>query len=170
MNIVTERSGDPICIMITAVDVTEKRRMEEALRESEERYRTLAESAPDIIFLIDVEGNILYMNSAGGRLLGVEPGTLQGRNIREVFPPGLQRGGLRYSRKRLSRPRDSSPRRPCYPGTTVVSGLRRASSRRQGATAPSRICSGSAGTSPDRSGMRSSSGSRPWCSGRWMTP
>ncbi len=99
MNIVTERSGDPICIMITAVDVTEKRRMEEALRESEERYRTLAESAPDIIFLIDVEGNILYMNSAGGRLLGVEPGTLQGRNIREVFPPRVAKRWLAILQK-----------------------------------------------------------------------
>lgn len=84
-NIVTERSGDPVCIMATAVDVTEERRTEEAFRESEERYRTLAELSPDIIFLIDVEGNILYVNSAGGRLFGVEPERLWKRNIRDLL-------------------------------------------------------------------------------------
>lgn len=88
-NIVTDRSGSPVCIMATAVDITEKRRMEEALRESEERYRTLAESAPDIIFLVGVEGDVLYVNSAGGRLLGREPETLQGENVRELFPPQI---------------------------------------------------------------------------------
>ncbi|MCK8518404.1 sensor histidine kinase [Methanoculleus sp. 7T] len=88
-NIVTDGSGSPVCIMATAVDITEKRRMEEALRESEERYRTLAESAPDIIFLVGVEGNVLYVNSAGGRLLGREPETLPGKNVRELFPPRI---------------------------------------------------------------------------------
>ncbi|NLA39158.1 MAG: PAS domain S-box protein, partial [Methanomicrobiales archaeon] len=89
VNFVTGQAGEPVCIMATATDITGKRRMEEALRESEERYRTLVESAPDAIFLLSRDGDILYLSSAGGRLFGVDPETLQGRNIRELFPPDI---------------------------------------------------------------------------------
>ncbi|WP_317063953.1 PAS domain S-box protein [Methanoculleus caldifontis] len=88
-NIVTDDSGTPVCIMATAVDITRERRMKEALRESEESYRTLAESAPDIIFLVDLEGNVLYVNGAGGRLLGTDPESLRGENIRDLFPSAV---------------------------------------------------------------------------------
>ncbi|MCM2465198.1 histidine kinase [Methanoculleus sp. CWC-02] len=86
-NIVTDESGNPVCILATAVDITEERRMAQALRESEERYRMLAELAPDVIFLINVEGDVLYVNSAGTRLLGTELKSLRGKNIGELFPP-----------------------------------------------------------------------------------
>jgi len=93
-NVVADESGSPVCIMATAVDITGMRRMEEALRESEERYRTLAESAPDIIFLVSVEGDALYANGAGCRLLGVEPESLRGRNLKELFPPAVAKKWL----------------------------------------------------------------------------
>jgi PAS domain S-box-containing protein len=88
-NVVTDESRNPVCIMATAVDITAERRMAEALRESEERYRALAESAPDIIFLVGVGGDALYVNGAGGRLLGTDPESLREKNIRELFPPDV---------------------------------------------------------------------------------
>jgi len=88
-NTVTDESGNPVCILATAVDITEERRMAQALRESEKRYRMLAELAPDVIFLIDVEGDVLYVNSAGARLLGTDLKSLRGKNIRELFPPAV---------------------------------------------------------------------------------
>ncbi|MCK9318214.1 PAS domain S-box protein [Methanoculleus sp.] len=88
-NFVTDESGTPVCIMATAVDITAERRMAEALRESEERYRKLAESAPDIIFLVGVGGDALYANGAGARLLGTDPESLRGKNLRELFPPDV---------------------------------------------------------------------------------
>lgn len=88
-SIVTDEARNPVCIMATAVDITSERRMAEALRESEERYRTLAELAPDVIFLVGIGGDVFYVNSAGGRLLGADPESLRGKNLRELFPPAV---------------------------------------------------------------------------------
>mgnify|MGYP000857309652 CR=1 FL=1 len=92
--ILKDDSGNPICIMATAVDVTEEMRTAQALRESEERYRTLTEFAPDGIFLVGTDGEVLFVNSAGSRLIGADPESLRGKNIRELLPPDLVRGWL----------------------------------------------------------------------------
>lgn len=55
----------------TVVDVTEARRAERALRDSERRSRLLVDSAPICIHEIDLEGRILSMNPAGLRMLGL---------------------------------------------------------------------------------------------------
>lgn len=46
-------------------DITERRQLEEALKENEKRYKILTETSPDCIKLFDKEGNLLYMNKAG---------------------------------------------------------------------------------------------------------
>ncbi|MCK7503391.1 MAG: GAF domain-containing protein [Desulfobacterales bacterium] len=49
-------------------------RMYERLQEREKRFRILAESAPDIIFILDMEGTLLYINPAWERILGHQTG------------------------------------------------------------------------------------------------
>ncbi len=53
--------------------IISRKRAEEALAESEERFRTLAGSAPDGIFRFDREFRLLYMNPVGAHWIGVEP-------------------------------------------------------------------------------------------------
>ncbi|WP_244987753.1 PAS domain S-box protein [Methanoculleus chikugoensis] len=93
-NLLKDDSGNPICIMATAVDISKDMRMAQALRESEERYRTLTEFAPDGIFLVGTDGEVLFVNSAGSRLVDADPESLRGKNIRELFPPDLVDGWL----------------------------------------------------------------------------
>ena len=50
-------------------EITERKQAEEALRESEEKYRQLVEASPDAIF-VNCEGKIVFVNQAGARLYG----------------------------------------------------------------------------------------------------
>lgn len=69
-----------------AEDVTASKRAQEELRVSEERYRTLAESAQDFVYILDRNGKIEYVNHAGATNFGRKPEEMIGKPLREVFP------------------------------------------------------------------------------------
>jgi len=60
-------------LLAMIVDITEKKKIETALKESEERYRNLVESAEDGIVLTDLNGRHLFVNTAYSTRLGYEP-------------------------------------------------------------------------------------------------
>jgi len=61
--------------------------VERALRESEERYRLMAENSTDIISRSTTSGVILYASDACRRLLGYEPAELTGKSMYELIDP-----------------------------------------------------------------------------------
>lgn len=67
-------------------DVTEQRRAVEALRESEERFRALAEHATMSIFVIDEESTIEFANPAAERMFGYSIPELVGRSLDVLMP------------------------------------------------------------------------------------
>ena len=67
---VIEYKGEP-ATMVVMRDISERREAEEALRESEERFRTIFEKSRDAICVIDDEGNYLMVNEAMCELTGV---------------------------------------------------------------------------------------------------
>lgn len=63
--------GDQVEMAIaTAIDITDRKQAEIALRESEHRYATLTESAPVAIFRLDAQGQCIYVNSQWGKMMG----------------------------------------------------------------------------------------------------
>lgn len=67
-------------------DVTEQRTLSEQLRESEELYKTLVESAGDSIARIDAAGRFLFMNKTAAFRLGGEPQDFIGKTMWDLFP------------------------------------------------------------------------------------
>jgi diguanylate cyclase (GGDEF)-like protein/PAS domain S-box-containing protein len=68
-----DSSGKPIGFLGITRDVTERRQMEETIRQSEERYRTIIEEMEEWYFETDLTGRLLYFNDALVRVLGYSP-------------------------------------------------------------------------------------------------
>ena len=68
-------------------DITEMKKAERQLIESEEKYRDLFENASDLIQSIDNKGNIIYVNNAWKKALGYSTRELKNRNIFEFIHP-----------------------------------------------------------------------------------
>ncbi|PKN88976.1 MAG: hypothetical protein CVU51_02555, partial [Deltaproteobacteria bacterium HGW-Deltaproteobacteria-1] len=65
-----DKENKPIGILTVSRDITERKRAEDALRESEEKYRTILEDMDDIYFEVDIRGNIAFVNTSSCKKSG----------------------------------------------------------------------------------------------------
>jgi len=83
---IIEYNGKPAVLTI-ARDITERKRIEEALKRSEERLRAYIEGASDMIFAMDSSGKIAFANRAACEATGYNPEELLGRSPVELVVP-----------------------------------------------------------------------------------
>lgn len=77
--------GETIGFRGIGFDITERKLMEEALRQSEERYRTIIEEMEEWYFETDLAGNINFFNSIFAKILGYSQNELTGLNFRSFI-------------------------------------------------------------------------------------
>jgi len=68
-------------------DISKRKRMEEALRESEEKYRTLLDRIEEAYFEVDIAGNFTFFNDSLSKSLGYSDDELMGTNNRDYMSP-----------------------------------------------------------------------------------
>lgn len=78
--------GEILGIVENYYDYTQRKIAEDALRTSEEKYRTLVEGAEEAIFTLDRDGRFLFLNKLSCRYLGGNPEQLVGKCVNDFFP------------------------------------------------------------------------------------
>jgi PAS domain S-box-containing protein len=84
---ITNAAGLVVGGMSFAQDVTDARHADRELRESERRYRLLAENSSDVVMRVGPDGVILYASPALREVLGREPGEVLGRDRYSLVHP-----------------------------------------------------------------------------------
>ena len=72
--------------LVSLRDITERMRMEEALKASEEKLKIILENVNDVIFQVSPEGVLQYVNPAVEKVYGYKPKELVGKGFRKITP------------------------------------------------------------------------------------
>ncbi len=87
INLIRDAAGSVMGVLGIARDITERKRQEQALRESEGKLRTMFESVGEAIIVTDSAGNILEVNDVAPELSGYSKQELVGRNAISLIAP-----------------------------------------------------------------------------------
>ena len=77
--------GNIVGAVVTFRDITERKRMDEILRRNEERYRSVFESAANLIISIDSDGIIVDSNNRSQEILGYAPNEIIGKGFLDLI-------------------------------------------------------------------------------------
>jgi two-component system cell cycle sensor histidine kinase/response regulator CckA len=88
--VITDDEGQAIGLRGVNTDISARKQAEEAVRESEERYRVVAETATDVIVTINESSTILFANGSVERVFGYAVSELLGRQITILMPEYLR--------------------------------------------------------------------------------
>ena len=77
--------GEPTHLIALVTNVTERKRAEEAIKESEMRYRRIVETTNEGVWLLDSKLHTSYVNRQMAEMLGYEPGDMVGRSVFDFY-------------------------------------------------------------------------------------
>jgi PAS domain S-box-containing protein len=99
-----DAAGQPLQVLGVSMDISEIKRSKQALQESEERFRLLAENSSDLICLQEADGRLLYASPAAAALLGYTPGELLAQSLIGLSPPDEQAKLSALCREHIAQP------------------------------------------------------------------
>lgn len=124
--------GAPVGMVATFIDLSARKQAEEALRESEQRLRSIVDTAADAILTINTRGIIQSCNPAGERIFSYAVDELVGRNVKMLMPSPYHEEHDSY----LARYLQTGERRIIGIGREVVA------KRKDGSTFPAQLSVG----------------------------
>jgi PAS domain S-box-containing protein len=104
------REGEVENVYGIARDISEREELERELRGSEERYRYLVQSSPDLVWMTDAEGRFTFVSDQVYTILRWAPGELIGRSFADLAPAAERRGArarFRWLQRRPTEPHRS---------------------------------------------------------------
>jgi PAS domain S-box-containing protein len=84
---ITNADGEVVGLQSSAVDISERKNVEEALRDSEERFRLLAEYSTDVITRVSTDSIMRYVSPASLELYGYDPEEMVGHSAWDYIHP-----------------------------------------------------------------------------------
>ena len=91
MDGIKDENNELVGFLILTKDITESKRMEEKLKASEEKYRSLFEASPDNVYILDRMGKFVEVNPRTIERMGYTKDELLGKPLAMIFTPELQK-------------------------------------------------------------------------------
>lgn len=85
--ILRDELGQIIGTLSSGEDITQRKQAEQALQDSEERFRSITGTAPDAVLLLDEQGKLIYWNMAAERIFGYSEAEVLGRTAHLLLLP-----------------------------------------------------------------------------------
>ncbi len=86
---VWDATNELVGMVETTLDITERKRAEEALKQTNARLQTLIQVIPDVVYFKDVQGRNLVISKAFEELVGLKQEEIVGKTDEQLFPPDL---------------------------------------------------------------------------------
>jgi PAS domain S-box-containing protein len=103
--LVRDEDGRPLAIIELNSDITERKQAELSLREAEQQFRGLMESAPDAMVIVDEHATIALVNARAEDLFGYTRDELIGQSVEVLLPRGLRKRHEAHRNEFVANPR-----------------------------------------------------------------
>ncbi len=87
VNLVKNPFGSGYAILLVSKDMTERKQAYEALKQSEEQYRTIIEASTNLVWTLDTKGNFLFFNKRAEEVSGYTIEELRGKSFAPLIVP-----------------------------------------------------------------------------------
>ncbi len=93
---------EPTFHIAVVEDITDRKAMEQALRENKERYRSLVSQATDIIYTAGPDGRFTFVNAAACAIMGYREEELLGKHYLELIKPEAREAAQRFYKQQVA--------------------------------------------------------------------